>query len=86
MQQSSVGRCLLTAFLLDPSNANSSSAVSTFADNFQEDPSRNPKSSLAGDRQGLQSETSELATGHQLLFHFGSGSICMHWGGEGSPL
>lgn len=42
------------AFLLPPSNATSGSAVSAFADNFQEGPSKNPISSLAGGRQGLQ--------------------------------
>lgn len=68
------------AFLLPPSNATSSLAVSVFADNFQEGPSRNPISSLAGGRQGLQSDTAELAAGHQLLIRSGSGSICMHQG------
>lgn len=65
------------AFHLPPSNATSSSAVSAFANNFQEGLSRNAISSLAGGRQGLQSDTAELAAGHQLLVHSGSGSICM---------
>lgn len=63
-----------------PSNANSSSAASAFAGNCQEDLCRNPTSSLARGRQGLQPGTAELTAGHQLLIHSGSGSICVHEG------
>lgn len=81
----SLCRKLLTAhgtaaFFLSPSNATSGSAVSAFADSFPEGLSRNPISSLAGGRQGLQSDTAELAAGHQLLIRSGSGSICMRQG------
>lgn len=60
-----------------PTNATSSSAVNAFTDNFQGGLSRNPTSSLAGGRQGLQSEMAEPAAGCQSLICSGSGSICM---------
>lgn len=58
------------------SNATSGTALSAFADNFQEGLPRNPTSSLAGGRQGVQSDTAEPAAGHQLLICSGSGSTC----------
>lgn len=70
------------AFHLPPSNATSSSAVSTFANNFQEGLSRNAISCRAGGRQGLQSDRQSSLQGTSYSSILGLEAFVCVKGGE----